>query len=219
VVANSDGLRALARRFDSSVSIAVIPNGVDAHEHAVPRRDWVPARILSVGRVVHQKGLDLAMKALASLQTLDWSWRIAGDGPELPALQQAAISRDIAHRVTFLGWQAGEELRKEYARSNLFLFPSRHEGMPNAVLEAMASGLPVVASNISGNEELVVNGKTGILFPTEDAEALEVALRDLLADGDRRVEMGEAGRKRVEAEYGWQRVADQYLKLLEEAAR
>ena len=82
----------------------------------------------------------------------------------------------------------------------------------------MASGLPVVASDISGNEELVVNGETGILFPSEDAEALEASLRDLLADGARRIEMGEAGRKRVEESYSWRRAAVEYLKLLEEAA-
>jgi glycosyltransferase involved in cell wall biosynthesis len=219
VVANSGGLRALARRFDSKVDIEIIPNGVDVQKYPVPRREWVSPRILSVGRVVHQKGLDLALKALADLQALDWSWRIAGDGPQMPALKHTAISRNIANRVTFLGWQAGEQLRKEYADSNLFLFPSRHEGMPNAVLEAMASGLPVVASNIAGNEELVVNGKTGILFPAEDAGALEAALRDLLADGDRRFKMGAAGRKRVEEEYSWQRAAQAYLELLEGAAR
>jgi glycosyltransferase involved in cell wall biosynthesis len=218
VVANSAGLRALALHFDSTVEIVVIPNGVDVQRHFVPQREWVPARILSVGRVVHQKGLDLAMKALADLQALDWSWRIAGDGPQMPTLKQTAISRNIADRVTFLGWQGGEQLQEEYAASNLFLFPSRHEGMPNAVLEAMASGLPVVASNIAGNEDLVEDGRTGVLFPAEDAAALEAALRDLLTDGERRVEMGKAGRKRVQEEYGWQRVAGDYMSLLEEAA-
>jgi glycosyltransferase involved in cell wall biosynthesis len=218
VVANSAGLRALAERFDSTVDIAVIPNGVDVKQHPVQPREWMPPRILSVGRVVHQKGLDIAMKALAGLHTLDWSWRIAGDGPEMPALKRTAMLRNIADRVVFLGWQGVEELRKEYADSNLFLFPSRHEGMPNAVLEAMASGLPVVASNIAGNEELVVHGKTGFLFPAEDATALETALKDLLTDCDRRVEMGGAGRKRVEEGYGWRHVAEEYLKLLEEAA-
>ncbi|MFN2119436.1 MAG: glycosyltransferase family 4 protein, partial [Anaerolineales bacterium] len=218
VIACSAAMAAdLLRQFGAAAT--VIPNGVDVQKYPVPRREWVSPRILSVGRVVHQKGLDLALKALADLQALDWSWRIAGDGPQMPALKHTAISRNIANRVTFLGWQAGEQLRKEYADSNLFLFPSRHEGMPNAVLEAMASGLPVVASNIAGNEELVVNGKTGILFPAEDAGALEAALRDLLADGDRRFKMGAAGRKRVEEEYSWQRAAEAYLELLEGAAR
>ena len=81
-------------------------------------------------------------------------------------------------RVEFIGWQATDQLRKEYADSNLFLFPSRHEGMPNAVLEAMASGLPVIATRIAGNEELVVDGQTGILVPVEDAAALREALRE-----------------------------------------
>jgi glycosyltransferase involved in cell wall biosynthesis len=219
VVANSAGLRQLARRFDSDVEIAIVPNGVDLNRYAVTERVWSPPRILSVGRIVHQKGLDLAMKALSELQDMEWSWRVAGDGPQLSTLENAARERNMQARVEFIGWKATEPLRKEYADSNLFLFPSRHEGMPNAVLEAMASGLPVIATRIAGNEELVVDGQTGLLVPVEDAAALREALRDLLADDDKRARMGRAARARVEQEYGWQRAATQYLSILEKASR
>ena len=69
----------------------------------------------------------------------------------------------INGRIRFAGWLSSEQLKEQYAAANVFLFPSRHEGMPNAVLEAMASGLPVVATRIAGNEELVVDGETGSL--------------------------------------------------------
>ena len=115
VVANSKGLHDLAAgfRFD------------DQHTHHAERRrpgkiftfdhDWSPPRILSVGRVVYQKGYDLALLALAGLKDLEWEWRIAGDGPQLPALQAMIQENGLQERVHFLGWQTAEELKKQYA--------------------------------------------------------------------------------------------------------
>jgi len=219
LVANSVGLRELARRFDPKVPIEIVSNGVDLNLYAAPERLWSPPRILSVGRIVHQKGLDLAMRALSELQDLPWTWRVAGDGPQLSSLEHAALERNLQSRVQFIGWQTADQLRKEYADSGLFLFPSRDEGMPNAVLEAMASGLPVIATRVAGNEELVVDGQTGSLVPVEDAAALREALRELIPDEDKRRRMGKAARARVEKEYGWQRAATDYLTILERASR
>jgi glycosyltransferase involved in cell wall biosynthesis len=217
VVANSEGLRSLARAFDSRVDIRVVPNGVDTERFAAAERKWDPAIVLSVGRIVHQKGLDVALQALAGLRDLDWHWRIAGDGPELPTLRARIAQAGLASRASFLGWQTSEQLRQEYARANLFLFPSRHEGMPNAMLEAMASGLPVIATRIAGNEELVENEQTGLLVQSEDPDALMSALRRVLPDGVLRAKMGRAGRARAAATYGWEKAASDYRSMLEEA--
>ena len=217
VVANSTGLRDLARAFDSTVDIPVVPNGVEVERFASPHRTWTSPRILSVGRIVHQKGLDVAMMALAGLKDLDWQWRIVGDGPQLPVLEGMIQEQALDGRVHFLGWQKAQELQGEYAEANLFLFPSRDEGMPNAVLEAMASGLPVVATRISGNEELILDGETGVLVPLEDGAALRETLRQLISDSSRRERMGRAGRERARRNFGWQSAARQYLSLLERA--
>ncbi len=218
VIANSNGLRDLAVAFDAGFAIPIIPNGVDAARFDASERDWSSPRLLSAGRVVHQKGLDLGLRALAQLKDLNWEWRIAGDGPRMEALKTLARELGIAERVTFLGWQSREELAKWYHQSNLFLFPSRHEGMPNAVLEAMASGLPVAATRIAGNEELVVDGVTGVLVNAEDVDALRDGLRRLIVDGKTREQMGRAARRRVESEYSWENVARQYAEYLEKAA-
>jgi len=216
IVANSNGLRDLAMKFDSRFEIPIIPNGVDLEVYEPVAYGDTPPRLFSVGRIVHQKGLDLAMRALSGLQDLGWEWRIAGDGPQLDFLKSLAQKLGIADRVYFLGWQSREQLIEQYQWSNLFVFPSRHEGMPNAVLEAMASGLPVIASRIAGSEELVVDGETGILFATEDVEALRVALHKLLTDAPLRQKMGKASRRRVEEHYSWESTARQYALLLEQ---
>lgn len=219
VVANSKGLHQLAAAFDSTIEIPVIPNGVDLENFSVPARDWSAPRLLSVGRVVYQKGLDLGLRALSGLKDIEWEWRIAGDGPQVPVLQAMAKEYGLDDRVSFLGWQTAEHLKAQYAAANIFLFPSRHEGMPNAVLEAMASGLPVVATRIAGSEELVADGETGALVPAEDVESLRESLRPLLVQKEMRERMGRASRQRVEESFSWSRVAEQYQKILEKAAK
>lgn len=217
VVANSIGLRDLARAFDSSMEIPVVPNGVDVDRFPLPDRAWDTPRILSVGRIVFQKGLDIAMAALAGLKDLDWQWRVVGDGPQLPVLRGMLRNQSLDGRVQFLGWQQASQLALEYADANIFLFPSRDEGMPNAVLEAMASGLPVIATRIAGNEELVLDGDTGALVPIGDAAALREALRQMLSDAGRRERMGRAGRLRAERQFTWKTAAQQYQAILERA--
>lgn len=215
VVANSNGLRNLARTFDSRFDIPIIPNGVDLDIYVTKEHEWSTPRILSVGRLVYQKGLDLAVHALSGLKDLNWEWRIIGDGPEMNALKTLAAQLGVSDRIIFQGWQSREELIQCYKQSNLFLFPSRHEGMPNAVLEAMASGLPVIASRIAGNEELVLDNTTGLLVESENIESLRTALRSLLTDTSLRQKMGEASRQRVEQHYSWENTARGYALLLE----
>ncbi len=215
VVANSNGLRDLANAFDARFEIPVIPNGVDLELYKSENRNGVTSLVLSVGRVVYQKGFDIALRALAGIKDIEWTWHIAGDGPQMEALQALAKELGIAKRVTFLGWQSRINLIEQYKKASLFLFPSRHEGMPNALLEAMASGLPVIASCIAGNEELVVDGETGILVPSEDVDSLSIAIRKLLTDSVLRQQMGFASRHRVEENYSWENTAKQYAILLE----
>lgn len=219
VVANSHGLRDLALAFDPNTEIPIIPNGVDGNLYRTEMHDWSYPHLLSVGRVVHQKGLDLGLRALAQLKDLDWKWRIVGDGPQMDFLKNLADQLAVGDRVTFLGWQAREDLLKWYHRSNLFLFPSRHEGMPNAVLEAMANGLPVVATRIAGNEELIVDDATGVLVDAEDVDSLRDGLRKLLVNEALREKMGRASRLRVEEEYSWEKVAHEYSQILEKIKR
>lgn len=217
VVANSQGLKELAVNFDRNVDINIVPNGVDVGRFVLNKdRDWDKPRLLWVGRLVYQKGLDILFNALGGLSLVPWTLTLVGDGPQRNALEQIAIKREIVDRIEFLGWLPKDELLRHYRDSNLFVFPSRHEGMPNSVLEAMASGLPVIASDISGNEELVIPGITGLLVPPGNTNALKDTLLDLLSDPVRRKQMGSAARERVENHYTWDQVAQKYLSLLQE---
>jgi glycosyltransferase involved in cell wall biosynthesis len=218
VVANSTGLAELARRSAGTTPIRVIPNGVDtecfAPAAAPTGSDAV--RLCFVGRLVRQKGLDVLLAALATLpRHSPWRLTLVGDGPARPELAAQAARLGLGQRIHFAGWTSRETLPGLLADHDLFVFPSRDEGMPNAVLEAMATGLPVVATAIAGNEELVIPDQTGLLVPPDDASALARALERLLAAPGLRREFGAAGRERAMRDYAWQRVAEAYLRLCE----
>lgn len=215
VIANSAGLRSLAQAFDRRTPIQIIPNGVDPLAFTPAARAWHPPRLLFVGRVVYQKGLDLLLHALSTLRDLPWDLTIVGDGPQRQPLEKLAEQLEIRNRLRFVGWKKNHELAAEYQQANLFLYPSRHEGMPNAVLEAMASGLPVIASDIAGNEELIVHGETGLLIEPENQHAIEKALLSLLPNPALREQMGSAARQRAADCYPWERTAERYLHALQ----
>ena len=214
IVANSKGLGKLAKKFAPNKEIEIIPNGVDLNAFLNTPRSWTPPRLLFVGRLVYQKGLDVLLAALAKLIDLKWEITIVGDGSQLEELEQMAFSLGIQDRIYFAGWRSHDELIHYYQEANLFVFPSRHEGMPNALLEAMSSGLPAIATRIAGNEELILDRHSGLLIPPNDIEALTDALRELLTKEDLRRKMGTAAREHIAHSYSWKMTAQAYLDLL-----
>lgn len=216
VVANSQGLRSLAVAFDPRFEISIIPNGVDEEGFTPqPEKNWKEEpRLLFTGRLVYQKGLDLLLPALSELKNLPWVLDIVGDGPMRDSLEKETQTLGLAERVHFHGWQDRAALSAFYQKATLFVFPSRHEGMPNAVLEAMAAGLGVIATEIAGNEELVVDGVTGRLVAPESSAALAEALQSVLENKSKLQQYGQASRQRVVEFYTWRVAAHSYLSLL-----
>ncbi|MGB1877201.1 MAG: glycosyltransferase family 4 protein, partial [Rhodospirillaceae bacterium] len=200
--------------------IDMIPAGADldaVEPPTVPTLEG-PLRLLFVGRLVNQKGIDVLFRALATMKGhTDWTLTIAGEGPLKDELALAAHRLQLAERIVFRGWLERDHLPAIYEQADVFVLPSRDEGMPNAMLEAMAAGLPVVGSKVAGVDEVVIDGETGFLVPPEDADALAHALRIIIEDRDRTFELGQASRKRAEQRYSWTFAADSYLSLLCEA--
>ncbi len=217
VVANSSGLRDQALRALPDLEIPVIHNGVDTDffspgdaQGEAPDR---PVRLLFVGRVSYEKGLQHLLPALANMADAGWMLRIVGDGPYMDAVDRHVRDLGLEDRVERIGWITREQLPSIYRDADLFVFPSTDEGMPNSVLEAMASGLPVIATRIPGSEDLVVDGETGALVEAGNTAALADALSSFIADGEKRRRMGAAGRQRALDTFSWQKTAEAYLDL------
>jgi GalNAc-alpha-(1->4)-GalNAc-alpha-(1->3)-diNAcBac-PP-undecaprenol alpha-1,4-N-acetyl-D-galactosaminyltransferase len=149
--------------------------------------------VLSVGRMVHEKGFDILLQAFGTTRTAFPQWRLAilGDGPLRPALEALAIELGLGDAVEFAGYCA--DIEKWYARASVVAQASRFEGFPNVVLEAMGMGAAVVSTDCrSGPRELISNGENGILVPVGDVSALASALHLLMGDAPRRRRLGDA---------------------------
>jgi glycosyltransferase involved in cell wall biosynthesis len=192
-------------------SISVIPNGVDVASQVQP--EFPNARPLFLGRMAHQKGVDTL---LASLVDASFSVDITGAGPDEALLRLLAEKLGISSRVAFTG--PTRQARAALIRCSVLVLPSRSEGMPNAVLEAMAVGRAVVATDIPGTREVVVHGETGLLVPPENPLALRAAITRLQGDPALRARLGAAGYERARSVFGRQRVVNETLALYESLA-
>ena len=211
--------------------IRVISSGVDlkAFSPRDPSPDWLQRlgihpgdfTLVSVGRLDPYKGQEDLLQALSRLQGLGKGRRLklilVGDGRFREKLQQMATSLGLADSVSFVG--AIPHVAEALACADLFALPSTEEGLPGAVLEAMAMAKPVVATAVGGTPEAVKDGITGILVPSRDPEALAKAIEALLQDPDQARAMGQAGRRRIEEHFPVERMVAETEQLYEELIR
>ncbi len=182
-------------------TVSVMPNAVPIGA-AAPRTAGEGCRIVFLGRVGSRKGVPELLDALAALDEpgLAWSATIAGDG-EVEEFRNRAVALSLGERVAFTGWLPEDRARDLLASADLLVLPSRNEGQPMAIIEAMAAGLPVVASTVGAIPEMVRDGKNGLLVPPGDVGALQRALHRLVTDAAERSRLGTAARVTVETEH------------------
>ncbi len=193
-------------------SVRVIHNGVPDVPIKPLERPVSGLIVGSVGRLSREKGYDLLLRALPALP--DATAILVSDGPEREHLAGLADELGVASRVIMPGWV--EDPRSWLSTYDVFVQPSRMESFPLSILEAMLASRPVVATDVGGVSELVVEGETGLLVPPEDPEALAGALGSLLGDPARRQRMGEAGRTRATRDFSLDQMVRSYESLYDE---
>jgi glycosyltransferase involved in cell wall biosynthesis len=200
-VVHSDEMRARALGFGAPANrLLSIPHGVDLDEFTPPADRAGPPLIVGVGRLSEEKGFDLLLAALAKLPTgLDWRCELVGEGPQRAALAELAQRLSLTGRVRFVGPLPPSEVRLRLAAAHLLAAPSRREGFSVVALEAMAAGLPILATTVGALPQLVAADESGVLVKAGDAAELAAALARLLADAELRRRLGAAGRRRAEA--------------------
>ncbi|MFA5861952.1 MAG: glycosyltransferase family 4 protein [Candidatus Thermoplasmatota archaeon] len=177
-----------------------------------------PGLLLFAGRVVREKGLDTAIRALALLPHARLI--VAGEGRALPSALRLAERLGVRARVECVGWADATALAQLYARATITLFPSRWpEPFGIVGIEAMATGRPVIAADVGGVRTWLAEGKTGLLHAPGDARGLAAAVGTLLADPERARRMGEAGRARALGEFGREAHVDALLRTYGQAAK
>jgi len=194
-----------------------LPNFVDA-KVAPPliRKDlYIPdsaPMIFAMGRFHENKAFDVLIDAVSRMPEVYLC--LAGDGPRRQELEDLAERMAIKPRTRFLGWR--EDTAQLFAAADVFVCPSRHEPLGNVVVEAWAHGVPVVAAESAGPGALIEDGKSGILVPVDNAEALAQAMREVLRDPKLGTRLVKAGRAAYKADFTEARVVKQYVKFFEE---
>jgi glycosyltransferase involved in cell wall biosynthesis len=209
-----------------SENIRLVFNGTDLRrfspDESGDRRapHFGPNMIFACRQLFPRKGIRFLLEAAALLkpQFPDLKVVLAGDGFERPALVQLAQELGIGEDVTFLGWVSNAELPPFYRAAALSVIPSLEEGFGIPAAEAMGCEVAVVASDAGGLPEVVENGVTGLVVPRGDSAALAKAIGSLLADPQRRRQMGQAGRARALRMFDWDRSAEQFEDLYSEVA-
>jgi len=186
--------------------IAVIPNGITPIDLELVNRSNARKEagvtssdlyLLSVGRLVYQKGHEFLIQAMPNVRS---------------QLEEQILKLDLSDSVKLLGqW---DNISRFLAIADVFILPSRWEGLPIALLEAMSVGLPVIATRVEGVEEVVEDQVHGLLVPLEDSEALAKAILQLINDPKKRNEMGMAASLRVKQLYTVNRMCEEYLKII-----
>jgi len=221
--------------YDRSLACGVAPercvlieNGIDIGQYARRRPLAEAKRLLgqpadrlvlgAVGRLSAEKGFDLLIRAVHRLLQvgLDLALMIAGEGDEAPRLRQLIDELGVADRVRLLGYSA--DPRAVYEALDVFVLSSLREGLPNVLLEAMATAVPVVATRIAGVPRLVEDGTNGLLVEPGNGEELTQAITRLAGDAGLRQRLGQAGRRTIEERYDFarrmQKIANLYDRLL-----
>lgn len=217
VVANSEGLKNLALRTNGHQTIRVIYNGIDSN-HFVPRPQARPENnfIITLGasRVTVRKGIKYLIGAvnLLAQKYPQLLLKILGDGDDKERLEKIVKELKLENHIQFFGRIPREETLPYYQEASVFVLPSLNEGMSNALLEALASGLPIIATDTGGSQELVTDDENGFIVKMKSAEDIAEKLECLINDETLCARFGQESRKRAEA-MSWKNVAEKYAEL------
>jgi len=194
--------------------VLTIPNGVPVPELGSTRHEPGSSRkvrLLFAGRLEPAKGVDLLLEALSGLSDSNFELLIAGDGGQRETLKQLAINYKLSHKVTFLGVR--HDLPDWMRSADCFVAPSRWEGLPMVILEAMALGLPVIASDVGGISEVIEHEVNGYLIPSGDVGFLKQQLQEIIEKPQVLGALGRQARDKIVAEYAIQVIAQQVASL------
>lgn len=214
VIAVSGGLRELATASIPGVDVDVIYNGVDvagSSDTASSKRDDSCLRLLCVSRLIPRKGVADLLHALSITSDIEFELTLAGTGPSFDTLHELAQTLDIADKINMVGYCARDQVAEHYLNSDIFILPTHSDAFANVVLEAMSAALPVIACDVGGVAEKVIDGKTGLLVAPGQPMLLAAAIRELAADKSKRLKFGRAGQQRVQEHFTWSRNAERHV--------
>ncbi len=197
-----------------------LPNSIDVQQYHPMARQTArsaedPVILCGIGRLHPQKGFDLLVQALAPLRDhpVNWQCWLVGDGAEKTMLENSIFELGLQDQIKLLGWR--DDIPELLAQADMFVMPSRFEGYPYVLLEAMASGLPVIASKVGGVEEIITDHVDGILVAAQDVQALAGEIARLLNEPQLRADLGQAAHNKAQT-FDQQKIKTRMLAIYEQ---
>ncbi len=212
----SHELQRLAKVADPATNFIVIPNGVEtARFKPIDRPANPQVKILFIGRLIPRKGFQRVVQALPRVKELvqqPFQVEVVGTGAAKSELDELAQQLGVSDLIQYAGTVPYDRLEQSYQYADIFVLTSLSEGMPSVILEAMGCGLPVIASDVGGNNEIVWEGENGFLIEGDDIETLAQRLAALIRDAALRRRMGQKSRA-LSLDYDWAKIMGEYTKL------
>lgn len=219
-IAVGEGLAGLAHATWPGGQFPVVENGVDAeafNAQATPEPGDGTIRLLVVAQLIERKGLGVLLDALARLPAgVRWRLEICGTGPAEAALKAQAARLSLGERIRFRGLVPHDDLAAIFRQTDIFVLPSLQEGLPLALLEAMAAGVPAVTTAVGGVPRVITHDMNGLLVKAGDPDGLALAIGDLAGSAERRGRLAAAARKTA-LQYAWPEVWARYEQVLARA--
>jgi len=218
IVAKCKLEQTMIQNINKNLKIEIIYNGVDS-EKFFPINNKIletDLKIICPARLIKRKGQDLLIKAIANLKNENINYKVfmIGDGDEKQNYLDLTKKLLVNQNIEFLEYIARDEMQKYYQNSDLFVLPSYNEGMSNSMLEAMASGLVPIVTNVGGTEELI-DSENGFIFKIGDAEDLTKILKHIYLNKNKIIELQKNARRKAE-QNSWKNIADIYYQLFKE---
>lgn len=220
VIPNSVGITELAKKTSPDQAMQIIENGVDTETFRPQEgKNFEKIIFLSTSRLTPRKGIHHLIEAFAKVlkqSTASLELHLVGEGEQKENLENRVKELGIEEKVKFFGRVEHTQLREFYNRAHAFVLPSKNEGMSNAALEALASGLPLIVSGTGGMQELVTDGANGLFIDPENIDEFAIKLVALANDQARLIKFGQESRRRAELR-GWDKVALNFKQTLEQS--
>ena len=208
----------LSRAICDEGRIEVLHNAVEMPPEN--RTDYSSNTVLFMGRLDERKSPDVLLKAAAEVLTKhpDSRFIFGGDG-NVPIYESLAEELGIDKSCSFIGWAKGEAKEAAFRKSSMYCLPSKNEGMPMSVLEAMSYGLATLSTPVGGVPQVITDGVDGVLFPVGDVEALAAKLNALMGDETLKEEIGREGRSRIEEAFSLDAFMKHLIAIYEEICK
>ncbi|MBI4119955.1 MAG: glycosyltransferase family 4 protein [Parcubacteria group bacterium] len=233
IQAISNYLAGFARRHGARCPVEIVPNGVNLKNFQFPISNFqlnskfqtsskfqAPSSktIITTSRLVYKNGIDILIRAAADLKfqapSSKFQVLIVGDGPDRSKLEKLAADLAVSDRIKFVGHIDPDLIPGYLAQADIFVRPSRSEGLGNSFLEAMAAGLPIVGTAVGGITDFLKDGETGLVCQVDDSNDLAEKIVKVLSDAELSHKLAENGRRLVETGYSWDKIASKMKAIL-----